>query len=101
VSGGNGKPRSPLDLLTPIQRRMLDKLSDGKEHYSEELLLCLANTEADLTNIHAHLTAIRKLLYLEGKAALVTHKYGPGNTCYQLIPLSAVMPHPTGTASSK
>jgi hypothetical protein len=98
MSVGNGRPK-PTDKLSTTQKNILKVLADGKEHYIEELHRCLSDEQTPLTNVHAHLTAIRKALDLEGKVALVTHKYGVGNTCYNLMPLAVVMPHPQSISS--
>lgn len=51
-----------LDSLSPIQRKMLEVLSDGMPHTREELHACLWDEQGALSNIKAHITAIRAKL---------------------------------------
>ena len=49
-----------LDTFSPIQRRMLTLLLDGKSHPREELRLCIDNEQATFANVWRHVTDIRK-----------------------------------------
>lgn len=51
-----------LSDLTPIQRKMMGVLSDGSWHSVVELHRCLNDDMGSLTNVRAHLTAIRKVI---------------------------------------
>lgn len=47
---------------TPIQKAILEVLSDGRRHTRPELLVCLNDELAEPTNLQPHITAIRKKL---------------------------------------
>lgn len=87
MSEGNGKPKG----LTSIQSEILKKLSDGKEHYSEELRQCL-DIYSEPNTFHVHLSGIRRHLEREGKVALISYRRGPGNVVYALVPLVFTSP---------
>lgn len=48
--------------FTPIQRRILRLLADGLPHSYGELRECLVDKTKEVSNIRAHLTALRKIL---------------------------------------
>lgn len=48
--------------LTKVQLRILTLLRDGLPHTMEEVRCCLYDDMGPMSNIHAHLTAIRKKL---------------------------------------
>ena len=52
--------------LSPTQRLMLDILVDGKPHHPSELHACL-DSYGDESNIHRHLSALRKILRPQGQ----------------------------------
>lgn len=53
--------------LTPTQSRMLQLLADGEAHLNKELQTCLQDDLGPVSNIWAHLTAIRKVLRPRGQ----------------------------------
>lgn len=56
-----------MDELTPTQRRMVELLADGKPHERRELHALLPFDEGAMTNVKAHLTAIRKKIRPRGE----------------------------------
>ncbi len=76
MAGKNG-------IWTPIQRRMLDVLSDGKWHTRHELFACLVDDLAGPTAVPAHVSMIRKKLdnQVEGIATMQLS----GETYYQHV----------------
>lgn len=48
--------------LTPVQRKMLEVLSDGERHDRLELHACLFDELGPVSNIHCHISRIRKRL---------------------------------------
>jgi hypothetical protein len=52
---------------TPTQARMLKVLSDGMPHHRDELKACLHDELGSVSNIKAHLTAIRARLRRSGQ----------------------------------
>ena len=52
--------------LTPTQRQLIAVLLDGEWHWMEQLVQCL-DSQASRQNVHVHLSAIRKLLVLQGR----------------------------------
>ncbi len=68
---------------TPTQQAMLKILEDGELHTPEELHTCLWDEEGPLTNIGAHLTAIRWKLRLQDKAVAFIRVNG--KSFYQLL----------------
>lgn len=48
--------------FTPIESRMLEVLKDGKRHPRAELLACLEDELAPMTNIAPHIFRIRQKL---------------------------------------
>lgn len=61
--------------FTPTQQCMLDVLSDGQAHTREELHACLPDEMGALSNIQAHLCAIRKQLRPIGQDILCEFKH--------------------------
>ena len=61
--------------MNRVQTRMLRVLSDGLPHEAEELVACLADELGDGTNIHPHLTALRKEINPRGED--IIHERGP------------------------
>ena len=66
-----------IDGLTPVQKKMLAVLADGKRHGRERLHKCLSDELGPLSNIRAHLTALRKRLP-EGQEIVC-------EICYRLV----------------
>ena len=65
-----------------VQDKMLEVLSDGQEHEDKELHGCLADELGPMTNILAHLTAIRNKIHPAHDVALVRHS---GRTFYKIV----------------
>ena len=78
---------------TPICRRMLAVLADGRQHTPQELHACLYETMAPLSNIRAHITALRKLVAPRGEAIVCVRLNGR-SIRYQHVRLLHV-PDPT------
>jgi len=53
--------------FTPIQQRILEVLSDGHAHTRDEVLRCLDDDTASYSNLHPHITTIRKKLIRQGQ----------------------------------
>ena len=68
--------------LTPIQRKMLEVLSDKKSHRPQELHACLNDDLGPLSNIGAHLTIIRKKL-ISAEMDIICET-GTSDTTYRL-----------------
>lgn len=66
---------------------MLTILADGLPHRREELHACLPDDLGDLSNIKAHLTAIRKAIRPQGRD--VACELLGGVICYRLVRLIA------------
>ena len=77
--GLNGEAHS---AFPPIQARMLKLLSDGLLHTAEELHGCLHDELGPVTNVYAHLTAIRKSLRPKGQDVILIRSNG--QAFYQL-----------------
>lgn len=60
MAGSNGR-------FTNVERRILNVLSDGLPHRKEELHPCLADELGPLTNLHPHITNIRKKIRPKGE----------------------------------
>ena len=56
-----------MDEFTPIQRRMLEVLSDGLPHHPDDLWKCLQDELAPKVNIKVHIKALRYKLRLRGQ----------------------------------
>ena len=54
MAGNNG--------FTPTQRKILDVLSDGQGHSTEELRKCLWDELTDVSTVRVHLTQMRAKL---------------------------------------
>ena len=80
MAGNNGK-------FTPTHQAMLDVLADGRPHLRKELHACLPDELGPPTNIHAHLTAIRKMLRPKGQDIICT--LVNGRICYRHVRLLA------------
>ena len=52
--------------LTPTQQKIIDLLSDGLKHSREELHN-LINPNANKSNVHIHISQLRKLLLSRGE----------------------------------
>jgi len=61
------EPRMNLSEFTPVQRRMLEVLADGRPHTPLELHACLVDELGPVSNIKFHLTTIRKKLRPRGE----------------------------------
>lgn len=48
--------------FTPTEQRMLDVLADGLPHSKQQLHDCLPDQYGDYSNIHMHISNIRKKL---------------------------------------
>ena len=53
--------------LTPTQRAILEVLADGEPHPLRDLQQCLPDGLGSETNVHPHLTAIRRVLHPRGQ----------------------------------
>lgn len=53
--------------LSPTQRKMLEVLADGLPHSREDLHACLWDRDGALSNIRAHISALRKHLREHGE----------------------------------
>ena len=64
----NGKPSKSYkaDGLT-VPQRILLVLSDGLPHKIEELHACLHDTDAPFTNVHQHISNLRKTMRPKGE----------------------------------
>ena len=69
--------------FTGIKGKMMAVLSDGYVHPVADLFACLEDELAPVSNIAAHLTAIRKVIRPEGYD-VACHRNGQG-TCYVLV----------------
>lgn len=58
--------------FTPTQQRILDVLSDGKDHTRKELHSCLPDELSQLSAIQKHVSKIRKVLQPKGFLILCT-----------------------------
>lgn len=56
-----------MEDLTPIQRKIVEVLSDGLPHHKEQLHECLNDDMGALSNVYAHITALRKILRPKGE----------------------------------
>jgi DNA-binding winged helix-turn-helix (wHTH) protein len=54
--------------LSPVQRKMLEVLADGERHKRSDLHACLWDDKGPLSNVHAHISAIRKHLQHRGES---------------------------------
>lgn len=54
-------------VFTEVESRMLDVLKDGGPHTRQELLACLNDDQAEVRNIYAHVSSIRKKLRVRGQ----------------------------------
>jgi hypothetical protein len=61
-------------LLTKVQNRMMQVLSDGLPHTREELHACLADELGPTDNIRSHISGIRKFLNPKGYDILFVRK---------------------------
>jgi len=66
-----------------VQQRMLDVLSDGLSHTPKELQACLHDELGSVSNIHAHLTGLRKNLRPKGSDVLC--ELLNGSTTYRQV----------------
>lgn len=73
--------------FTPVQRRILEILSDGLPHTRFELHKCLNDELSPVRNIRPHLTAIRKKIRPHGEDILC--EYIPHGTYYRHVRLLA------------
>jgi DNA-binding response OmpR family regulator len=60
----------PVFRLTPTQRRILELLSDGAPHSRVEIHKCLWDDMGALSNIQVHISALRKIVRLDGEDIL-------------------------------
>jgi hypothetical protein len=56
---------------------MLEVLADGKPHTREELHACLYDTEGSMQNIQHHISAMRKILRMQGEDIFCVQGSGP------------------------
>lgn len=54
--------------FTPTERRILDKLSDMREHTLKELRDCLDNKDAEVNTVYVHLMRIRGKIETQGQS---------------------------------
>jgi hypothetical protein len=76
------------EKLTPIQKRMLAVLADGRKHPRQELWAALGDELAPISNIRFHLVSIRRALAPTGELIHVfTEPNGDGklHTLYQWV----------------
>ncbi len=76
-----------LNYLSPTQSRMLTVLADGQLHRKKELHDCLDDGLSAMNAIHAHITAMRKVLRPKGQDIIV--QVYSGERLYRLIRLLA------------
>jgi DNA-binding CsgD family transcriptional regulator len=69
--------------LRPVERKMLDVLSDGKPHTPQELQACLWDEQGPLSTVRVHLTCLRKKLRPRGQDVAV--QILGGRTTYTLV----------------
>lgn len=72
-----------VDELTPVQSRMLKLLSDGMGHTRYELQSLLYDDQGAVSNIKAHLTAMRKKLQSRGQG--IRYELLNGVAYYRLV----------------
>src|SRR5688572_9036537 len=70
-ASGGAKHRLDEVQLTPIQRRIVDLLKDGKPHYREDVLACLENEDATHRNLSPHLAYLRRRIRPAGYDVIV------------------------------
>ncbi len=76
AGGSNGKtPR------ITVPQRMLNLLSDGRPHTIQELHGCLEDELGELSNVWAHLTALRRALATRGEDVVCRRRDGVSWYC--------------------
>jgi hypothetical protein len=75
-----------MDRYTPVERRMLQLLADGKPHCQDEVKACLHDEQASLSNVRAHICRLRKKL-VPLKQTIRTELSPPHSTHYRQIAL--------------
>lgn len=58
--------------FTPVQRKIMDLLSDGRPHTVAELCDCLWDDQAAYSTVRVHIMNIRKILRPKGHDLVVT-----------------------------
>lgn len=69
--------------FSPVERRMMQVLSDGKPHLDKELHGCLNDDMGATSNVRPHITSIRKKLRPRGQS-ISCHSF-EGKTYYQVV----------------
>lgn len=71
-------------VYTPIQRRIMHLLSDGKLHTKAELHKCILDDLSENTTVNMHITFLRKKLRLIGQT-IICESYGQSSSGKKLI----------------
>lgn len=74
----------PEIKLTPIQQKIFDVLTDGKQHQVDELLI-LIDGQADKNNLHWHLNNLRDKIYTSGYLIAAITAGFRGASHYQMV----------------
>lgn len=79
------KIAKPPVKLTPVQRKMLNLLSDGVPRTRRELHACLYDESGPLSRIQAHISGMRKVVRPLGEDIVIT--FFDQTICYRLVTL--------------
>jgi hypothetical protein len=78
-----------LEDFTPTQRRILLVLDDGQLHTLRELWECLLDPLAEETNVHFHLSSLRRILRERGTT--IVPQFHQRRIYYRMITLHVPM----------
>ncbi len=84
--GQKRTPKQPRSTtLTPVERRILAVLADGKSHRREKLHALLPDDLGSVSNVRAHVSNLRRKL--ESRHQSIQCIRFRGRICYRLVDL--------------
>ena len=76
-----------MTLFTPTQRKIMQKLIDGRSHRVAELHTCLVDDLGPVTNVRPHIVNIRRRIEPLGLTIVCVNKGTGAGTWYRLVRL--------------